>query len=267
MNAIGIMQGRLSLSGQRPQSFPLHTWRDEFTMAAGLGFDCIEWLIDLETLDRNPALCDTDAVQYVIDEAGVAVHSMCADCFIHHPFARNQDAVALLRRIVAAAGAIGGQIVCLPFLEGNAVAGGEDLVKVLQQCKDVIETARSRDVRIAIESDLAAEELREAIERADVDVCYDLGNAAASGRDLSRELFVLRDRIALVHVKDRRLHGSSVPLGQGDADFASAFTALLRTGYAGPLVLETPRGASPRDSAAANLEFVNRQVGAITAAA
>ena len=57
MNKIGIMQGRLSppIDG-RIQAFPINDWESEFEKASKIGFDCIEWIFDME-----------DIVVYLID--------------------------------------------------------------------------------------------------------------------------------------------------------------------------------------------------------
>lgn len=50
-------------------------------------------------------------------------------------------------------------------------------------------------------------------------------------------------RIGNVHVKDRVRGGSTVPLGDGDADFESVFRSLGASGYEGNYVLQTARAA------------------------
>jgi hexulose-6-phosphate isomerase len=270
MNPIGIMQGRLSAGGARAQLFPAGTWRDEFHAAGELGFDRIEWLVNVESLDRNPLLHAPDEVREVIRATGIGVQSVCADCFIEQPLARASDhrqSAILLQRVIEGAAAIGAGAVCVPFLEGNAVEHGDELVDVLSQFDEALALARSRDIRIAIETDLDAADLRDAIRRANVWACFDVGNAAAAAVDIAGALAVLADRVALIHVKDRRLRGPSVPLGEGAVDFSAAFATLRTIEYTGPLTLETPRGDSPVESARRHLEFVRHRLTGVTAAA
>jgi hexulose-6-phosphate isomerase len=260
VNAIGIMQGRLSPPGARPQTFPMATWRDEFAQAQACGFDSIEWLISAADAEHNPLLLDAATVSGLAADSGVAVQTICADCFIERPFtpsaAGSRDGVALLRRIAAGAAAVGAGVVTVPMLEGNAVASATELRDALA----TIASVRVDGVRIAIECDLPAVDLLAAIAGGDIAVCYDLGNAAAIGRDSTRELLALGDRVAVVHVKDRRRDGPSVPLGTGDVDFQGAFAALSAIGFAGPCILETPRGKIPLDAAARHLEFVRQHL-------
>jgi hexulose-6-phosphate isomerase len=91
-----------------------------------------------------------------------------------------------------------------------------------------------------------------------VGVYYDLGNATSRGFQLGREIRLLGGMLVGVHVKDRKIHGPSVPLGQGDTDFTAAFQALQEIDYGGPFILETPRGADPLSAARENLGFVRQ---------
>ena len=55
MNNIGIMQGRLSKPRNRKiQSFPVDNWQREFELAATIGYNSIEWVIDSEGIEKNP---------------------------------------------------------------------------------------------------------------------------------------------------------------------------------------------------------------------
>ena len=49
------------------------------------------------------------------------------------------------------------------------------------------------------------------------------------------------DRIINVHIKDRPFEGTTVPLGDGDADFNLIFTLLKKYNYSGNLILQTAR--------------------------
>jgi hexulose-6-phosphate isomerase len=260
MNPIGIMQGRLSPAGARAQSFPA-AWREEFTTARAIGFDAIEWLVTATSLENNPLLVDPRAIVAAMQASGIAVPSICADFCIELPMvgvaAPERDrAQGHLRRVIDGAAQTGTPVVTVPLLEGNAVAGAAELAALLTDIASVIAHADASGVRLAFETDLPSSELA----GSDIAVCYDIGNAAAIGADAAAELLKLRDRVAAVHLKDRRRNGSSVPLGEGDADFAGVFASLRTIGYDGALILETPRGTAPVDAARSNLDFIRRQL-------
>ncbi len=46
-----------------------------------------------------------------------------------------------------------------------------------------------------------------------------------------------------VHLKDRKLAGGIVPLGQGDTDFEELFQALAAIRYMGDFILQVARGS------------------------
>lgn len=270
MNAVGIMQGRLSPAGPRPQTFPVGSWRAELADADRLGFDRIEWLIDGDTLDRNPLLTDPRVVAAALRDCQVGVESICADCFIHRPLLRagaaaRDAAIDLLARVIDAACAISARIVTVPLLEGNAALNLADCETAAAMLASSVERADARSVRIAVESDLPADALSAALGDSNIQVCYDLGNAAAAAHDIPSSLLALADRLAIVHVKDRVRGGASVPLGYGDVPFGEVFAAMRDIRYTGPLILETPRGESPLDAARDQLAFVTRFLAAAVA--
>ena len=101
-------------------------------------------------------------------------------------------------------------------------------------------------VRIAIESDFAADALANlaaALPVAVGGINYDIGNSASLGYVPAAEIEAYGPRILNVHVKDRIRGGSTVPLGTGDADFTSTFSALSAAGYRGDFVLQTARAS------------------------
>ncbi len=73
--------------------------------------------------------------------------------------------------------------------------------------------------------------------------------AGLLGFDPAEEIGAYGARIDNVHVKDRVLGGTTVPLGTGNANFPVVFQALKRSGYAGNFILQTARatdGDHPR---------------------
>ena len=54
-------------------------------------------------------------------------------------------------------------------------------------------------------------------------------------------------KIINVHIKDRLLHGPSVPMGEGDADFDTLAKMLSKFDYGGNLILQVARGESGKE--------------------
>jgi hexulose-6-phosphate isomerase len=73
---------------------------------------------------------------------------------------------------------------------------------------------------------------------------YDSGNSASLGYRPREEFAAYGARIGSVHVKDRVLGGGTVPLGEGNTDFASFFDCLGRVNYTGDFTLQVARGVA-----------------------
>jgi hexulose-6-phosphate isomerase len=103
---------------------------------------------------------------------------------------------------------------------------------------------KSHGVRIIFESDFVPAELARFIKRLPADafgINYDIGNSAALGHSPLEEFAAYGARIVNVHVKDRVLGGTTVPLGTGHAQFKAVFAELARQGYTGKFILQTAR--------------------------
>lgn len=273
MNPIGIMQGRLSPPGPRPQSFPSATWRDEFEHARSCGFERLEWLVTADGLDQNPLCSDAGIadLRRLSDRTGLEVSSVCADCCLSRPLIGDEWRVnaRLLTRVVEQSRQAGIAVVVLPVLETAAIRTDRDRDQLLEALREPLAAAATTGVRIAIESDQAGAALAALIDAAgspQLGANYDVGNAAAAGHDCARDLRALGSRLFGVHIKDRKSGGSSRPLGEGDVDFDAALRGLARAGYAGPLILETPVGDDAARSARRNLSYLKGRIDAMAAA-
>ena len=64
------------------------------------------------------------------------------------------------------------------------------------------------------------------------------------GFDPYEEFKAYGKRITNVHVKDRLLHGTTVPLGDGNANFEKVFQLLNDYSYEGNYILQTARSST-----------------------
>lgn len=259
------MQGRLSPPlHDRLQKFPWASWEEEFGRAASLGFGCIEWIFEAEGFEENPLWTDADRVRRVAEKHGVAVRSVCGDYFMPHPFFRVADAecdanVAILRGLIPRAAEVGARVVLVPVLEVSEIREQAEEMALVGALETCLDEARACGVRLGLETELPADRYEALVRRFDTDrvgVYFDIGNAAARGYDVATDAARLGSLVCGVHVKDRPRGGSSVPLGEGAADFRGCFAALARAGFEGPLILQTAFGADYLGFAARHLSFV-----------
>lgn len=266
MYEIGIRQGRLSpaIDGRIAQ-FPWQSWKDEFVRARRCGFAAIEWLFADHDYEQNPIWIDSEHDEILRQSAdtGIRIRSLCADYFIAHPLFGVSDrtrrhCVNVLNRLVVASARLGIEVVIVPVLEASEVRTAGERAQLLDSLREPLALAAARGVRLALETELPGLEWRAFVERhhPTLGACYDTGNAAARGYDVAGDVRALAPYLCGVHIKDRKRNGPSVPLGQGDADFAAFFKVAAEVGYSGPLIVEAPVGEDPVRTAMAHVTFL-----------
>jgi L-ribulose-5-phosphate 3-epimerase len=249
---IGFMQGRLcdQVDG-KIQAFPWRDWELEFAVAEGLGMKLMEWTLDQEGLYENPLMTETgrQRILELSNAHGVRVNSLTGDCFMQEPFfkvegAKRKALLADLMAVLEASASIGIRFVLIPLVDnGSLVTSSQEdsLVKDLCLLREYLV---KNQMKIIFESDFPWDRLAIFIKRFPPDafgINYDIGNSAALGFDADQEISTYGSRINNVHVKDRILHGTTVPLGKGNANFHLVFSALKRIGYSGNFILQTAR--------------------------
>jgi len=257
MKSIGFMQGRLSdvIDGVI-QEFPRNSWEDEFQIANEIDIHTMEWTLDQKDLHRNPLLTETGRkrILQLCHKHAMFIPSLTGDCFMQYPFWKAEGALqtellADFLAIIKACGILKIGIVIIPLVDNGRLATLEQedvLVSILNKHTSVL---RDLNVKIAFESDFSPQELRRFIDRLDpgsFGINYDIGNSAALGFIPKQEFFNYGDRIINVHVKDRPLGSTTVPLGDGDADFESVFDHLVKHNYTGNYILQTARDGAGR---------------------
>lgn len=251
---IGFMQGRLSpMVNGRIQAFPASCWQEEFRTGRKNGFSLMEWTLDQDGLYQNPLL--TTSGQAEIRELclahGIAIPSLTGDCFMQSPFWKAQGPArqALLqdfRAVAQACSAVGIAMMVVPLVDNGRFDNREQedlLVDTLQKESAFL---AALGVKVVFESDFGPDELARFIARlapTRFGINYDIGNSASLGMDPVAEISAYGERILNVHIKDRVLGGTTVPLGTGNANFDQVFAALARAGYQGTYILQTARAA------------------------
>jgi hexulose-6-phosphate isomerase len=144
----------------------------------------------------------------------------------------------------------------VPLVDGGSLEGldQEDLLVefLLEQENKVSDLG----IKIIFESDFLPSNLHRFILRLNeknFGINYDIGNSAALGLNPVDEFQAIGDRIYNVHVKDRPLKGTTVPLGEGDADFPMVFKLLQENNYTSNYILQTARAVSDDHSSVLSL--------------
>ncbi len=271
MTKFGIMEGRLvPPEDGRFQCFPCKQWETEFAHAAKVPFDYIEWVYDLYGHDvnplGNPAGTGIERLKNLAASTGVCIRSVCADYFMDKPLVRctqqeRDERLQELARILRNGGDVGVNRAVIPFVDASAIRSNEDFVAVQDALKAALPFAEETGLEIHVETSLGPVEFAKLLDRIShpkLKVNYDSGNSASLGYSPADEFAAYGDRIGSVHIKDRVLNGGTVPLGTGNADFATLFSCLEKIEYRGDFTLQVARG-TPGDEVAwakQNLAFI-----------
>ena len=266
---IGVMQGRLlpPVDGKL-QEFPFGRWADEFDIAKGLGLENIEWIYSARCPDDNPlssrkGLGEIDTAQ---EGSPVVVRSLCADYFVDYPILRRWGDILFDIRIrhfnwlLAQCEHIGINRVVLPYVDTSAIETDDDYYSAIEACRRIGERADALGVTVCLETNLSPanqEAMMREVDCLHVGLCFDSGNTANLGWSADEMFSLCGDYIRHVHVKDRKLVGKSVPLGQGNADFV-ALSKFLKSKFGYPediVTLQVARGESGKEA-----EWVRKQL-------
>ena len=265
-NEIGIMQGRLSprIDG-KIQAYPASTWQKEFEIAQEIGYAAIEWIVE-KPVETNALMTDSGKgeIKKVIASTGVRIDYVCADIFMQQPLVRMTEEIksqnkGYLLEILKNAKEVGAIGVEIPFVDNSSIKNDNEKQEFIDAMQDAFKLAKDLDIKISLETDLSPMAFKELLEQIDLDFVqanYDIGNSASLGFDPEEELDAYGQRILNVHVKDRKLGGTTVPLGTGNAKIDLVIQKLQEFGYSGGLTMQAARGVNDVETAKEQLNYV-----------
>jgi L-ribulose-5-phosphate 3-epimerase len=251
-NRIGFMQGRLvdQINGAI-QAFPVENWRDEFPAAQQLGMRWLEWTLDAQGLEENPfcTVAGREEIRQLSQRYALRVRTVTGDCFMQRPFwkVQGKELVQRLRQfelVLEGAADLGVRHVVVPLVDKGRLESAEQEALLIAELMTRIGFLRAKGVGIVFESDFSPGQLATFVEKLPNDtfgINYDIGNSASLGFEPVDEFAAYGSRIYNVHMKDRVLGGSTVPLGTGSANFDAVFQHLGRLNYTGLVILQTAR--------------------------
>ncbi|EHQ36848.1 Xylose isomerase domain-containing protein TIM barrel [Methanoplanus limicola DSM 2279] len=246
------MQGRLSspVDG-KIQSFPVHSWREEFFLAKEAGLDLIEWIYEKETQTVNPII-NYDGIKEIkkhMRETSVDVRSICADYFMSEFLINSQSKPILnninhLKWLIKRGDKLSIDYIILPFVDSSRLKSQEDINILIQILEEIIPLTEEFGIELHLETDLPPDILNGIFGKINhplIRLNYDIGNSASLGYDPNLELNLLSQWVSSIHVKDRLLHGTTVPLGSGSADLPLCFELLKKIHYSRNFILQAAR--------------------------
>ncbi len=246
------MQGRLlpKYNG-RYQAHPIGYWKEEFVIAAEIGFEYIEFILDYNDAELNPLMSDKGLNEIIeqIDKTNVEVKSVCADYFMEAPLHSTDikigdKSIEVLNRLMNNCNKIGIKDIVIPCVDQSSLCNAPEKQLFLNRLLPMQELAERLSINLSLETDLGPDEFGSLLSKFAsnrITVNYDTGNSASLGYDPKKEFESYGSRISDIHIKDRKLKGGSVLLGTGDTDFKSFFKVLASLDYDGPFILQAFR--------------------------
>ena len=246
------MQGRLcdQVDG-KIQAFPWLDWEKEFSEAAAIGLHLMEWTLDQERLYENPLMTSEgqNKIKALCRQFDVSIPSLTGDCFMQAPFWKSdgqfrRDLQTDFIAIVRACSTLGIRLLVIPLVDGGRLEDVDQENTLVDFMLEHQPFLAQHGIQVVFESDFKAEEVARFIGRLPAErfgINYDIGNSAASNFSPAEEFANYGERVINVHVKDRLLGGTTVPLTSGCADFMTVFKALSQHRYRGNFILQTAR--------------------------
>ena len=273
MCPIGIMQGRLVPPiGGRIQCFPRERWEEEFPLAVEAKIECIELTYDVYGADAHPLATDLAMARMkaLSGQFDVEVRSLCADYFMEEPLVRATPAqldarLEALDWLMHRCALAGVSRLVLPFVDASRIETDTEFDGVCGALERALSMAERTAVEVHLETSLTPDRFARLLSRLPhpmLKVNYDSGNSASLGYHPAEEFAAYGPRVGSVHIKDRMLGGSTVPLGTGNADFGALSHCLKEIGYTGDFILQVARGTPGQEVAWAeqNRIFVKRHI-------
>lgn len=270
---IGIMGGRLSYSiNNKTQSFPEKSWRQEFEKASKCGFNLIEWIFD--TTRNNPILDDgkIQEMKNLSEKHNLEINSVCADYFMEkmlfnvNEFELEKN-LTVLKNLITKCNKLGIKILEIPLVDSSSLKTKNDKIEFFNNIHKILSHAEENNVILNLETDLPPLQFKEFLKsfnNPNVRANYDVGNSTSLGYDIQEELTVLGDSITNIHIKDRLLHGATVPLGTGNTNFELFFETIKKIDYKGDFIIQGARenetNIKPEDTCKKYLEFVKHYI-------
>jgi len=258
---IGFMQGRLCepVDG-KIQAFPWHDWESEFPAAAEIDLHLMEWTLDQQRLYENPLMTaeGQEKIRALCRQHDLLIPSLTGDCFMQDPFWKTRgksraDLQSDFLAIGRACAAVGIRMIVLPLVDNGRLESAEQENVLCDFVLAQQSFLSQHNLQVIFESDFNPPNLARLIARLPSEqfgINYDIGNSAALGFNPADEFAAYGERVVNVHVKDRVLGGTTVPLTTGNVDFSLFFSELRKIGYAGNFILQTAR-ATDEDHAGA----------------
>ena len=269
INKIGIMQGRLVPREikSRLQSFPFKNWQKETEIAKKNKIKFIEWTLDFKNFLKNPIISKPEFVKKILKKNNIKVNSVTCDFFMQRPFFKgkiNKDLIfQYLRLLVKSSTFLNIKFLVVPLVDKSSIKNSKEEKILIEGLKKFEENNHLGNIKILFETDYKPSKVNKFIKNFNqkFGINYDSGNSSALNYDLINEL-VYFNRVYNIHIKDRKIYGSSVRLGKGNLKLENLILKLKKRRYKGNLILQTyiPKNRDVLNETLKNFEYLKKMI-------
>lgn len=247
-----LVQGRsLPQINESLQYFPVN-WKEEFPIIQSLGFTGIEWIYDKESELTNPLLTKMgrNDMLHFSKKYNIELENIVFDWFLIHPLFvddefKVKEKLEKFLFLLDVSRQSGFKRIILPLMEKNSIVDKKIQNKFIHIMKNhVLDYLEKWNIEIHLETSLSPSEEYDVLKKLNskwIKSCFDMGNSASYGFDPKTCIQTISKHLGSVHIKDRKLHGTSVELGKGDVNFYKVFECLFAINFHGPISFQIYR--------------------------
>lgn len=254
---LGIVQGRLTYSGRKLQSFPKKPY-EEFKLASKIGYDFIEFFGERIKNNKNPIWSELGIKKYlkIAKKNNIKIYSFCDDYIINHTLSskRNLDEIIKTIKILVK---LKIKKYILP-LYGKSKIDNKNRINIYKNLSIISKICKKNNIELLLESNMSPKEFTTLKKKISSKNCYflfDTGNRITLKKNSIKDIYKFKNNIRHVHLKDKNIYNKNVIIGKGKVDFESIFIALKKIKYKGSFVIESQRGENIEFQATKNYTF------------
>ena len=253
--SIGVTDWNLRL-GANPDALPL---------AARIGFEVVQVSFGRRIVNDRLPLDDPQIISKYLSlssEHKIPINGTCVDKLHDNGLKSDRLAIKWVLDSIRLTSALKTKVLLLPFFGKWAIQNQDEANAVADALGEVAPEAEKAGVILALEDTISAEDNARIMDRTkskNVSVYYDIGNSAAAGFDVVKEIRWLgKDRICQFHLKDNPYY-----LGEGTISFPRVIQAIRDIGFTGAANLETDThaGSTVEADMRKNLAYIRQVIG------
>ena len=254
---LGIVQGRLSLSGKKLQCFPKKPL-NEFKLASKIGYDFIEFFGERIKNNNNPIWSNSGIKKYtkISREKGIKIYSFCDNYIINHSLASTKTFKEIINTLDRLS-RLKIKKYILP-LYGSSEINLKNKNKIYKNLSIISNICTKKNIKLLIESNMSPKEffsLKKKIRSNNFYFLFDTGNRVLLKKNLVLDICKFKSEIKHVHLKDKNFKNKNVIVGKGEVKFKSIFKELKKINYKGSFTIESQRGKNIKNQATENYIF------------